>query len=390
MNPLVATSSNDKWIRELMFEPLLGIDLRGQLQPNLAERWTVSDDGTLYTFELRKGVRFHNGQEMTADDAKFAIDYTLNPANGAYGRTRLGVIDRVEAIGPYSLRVYLTQPAPAFLSQLTTIQSFSVVPRDSIPEGVEKPGTFPPGTGPFKFVEWQPKQRVVLERYDDYWGRKALLDRVVLRPIEDGSVRFTALRAGDVDLVVRVPLEWTRQLVSGELRGLVAFEAPQGALHRIQFNTAIPPFDDKRLRQAVAHAIDKKEILDAAFYGFGEPVDQKYPRGHVWHFDGVPSPAYDPERARPPPGGGLPRRPHRDPGRSAGYRPDGGHDHPGAAQARRHGRADPGAGDRRLQRSHAQGRLCVSLQRRELLPGRVHYVRAGPRLRARQPEPGLQ
>ena len=85
MNPLVRTSSVEKRIRDLMFESLVALDLKGKVQPNLAESWEVSKDGKTYTFRLRKGVKFHNGQEMTAEDAKFAIDYTLNPRNGAYG-----------------------------------------------------------------------------------------------------------------------------------------------------------------------------------------------------------------------------------------------------------------------------------------------------------------
>ena len=85
MNPLVNTSSTEARIRELMFEPLLARDLKGAIQPRLAESWEISKDGKLYTFKLRHGVKFHNGKELTADDIKFAIDYTFNPKNGAYG-----------------------------------------------------------------------------------------------------------------------------------------------------------------------------------------------------------------------------------------------------------------------------------------------------------------
>jgi peptide/nickel transport system substrate-binding protein len=297
MNPLIATSANEKWIRELLFEPLLAMDQRGEIHPLLAQSWEVSPDGTTYSFHLRKGVRYHNGQEMTAEDARFALEYTLKPENGAYGRARLSGVERAEALDRHTLRVRLTRPSPSFLAQLTSIQAFAVLPKGSLPDGVQQPAAFPPGTGPFKFVEWQPKQRLVVDRNDDYWGRKALLDRVVLRPVEDSSVRFAALRAGDVDVAVRVPLPWARQLVNGEARGLTYTHAPRSGLHAVQFNVAHAPFDDKRLRQAVAHALDKREILDAAFYGFGEVTDQKYPPGHVWYFEGVHAPAHDVYRA---------------------------------------------------------------------------------------------
>lgn len=298
MNPLVATSSNDKWLRELMFEPLLGIDLKGRVQPNLAESWEISSDGKLYTFRLRRGVLFHHGQEMTAHDAKFSLDYTLNPGNGAYGRVQMNLVERVEAPERYLLKIYLKGPSAAFLSLLTSIQSFSVVPKGSIPEGVTKPTAFPPGTGPFRFVEWKPRQHVIMESFNQYRGGRALVDRLVLRVIRDDTVRFTALRTGDVDMAVRIPLEWARQLADGKLRGLGFTEAPHAGLHRLQFNVAAPPFDNKKLRLAVAHAIDKKELLQAAFHGFGRPTSQKYPEGYAWHIEGVPALPFDPAKAR--------------------------------------------------------------------------------------------
>ena len=183
MNPLVNTSSTESRIRELMFEPLLGRDAKGAIQPRLAESWEISKDGKLYTFHLRKGVKFHNGKEMTADDIKFAIDYTLNPKNGAYGLADLEAVEKVDAVDKYTLKISLKKINPLFLTVLTDIRAFSAIPKESLPEGMRKPSTFPPGTGPFKFVEWKPGQRVVFERFGDYWGEKAFVDRVVMREI---------------------------------------------------------------------------------------------------------------------------------------------------------------------------------------------------------------
>src|SRR5215467_4519128 len=101
MNPLINTSSTESRIRELMFEPLLGRDDKGTIRPRLAESWEISKDAKLYTFHLRKGVKFHNGAEMTAEDIKFAIDYTLNPKNGAYGLADLEAVENVEAVDKY-------------------------------------------------------------------------------------------------------------------------------------------------------------------------------------------------------------------------------------------------------------------------------------------------
>lgn len=298
MNPLVRTRSTERSIRELMFEPLLGLDPKGNIQPNLAETWAASGDGRLYTFNLRRGVKFHNGQEMTAEDAKFAIEYSMNPKNSAYGFQALTIVDRVEAADRYALKVVLKRASPAFLLSLVEIGTFSIIPKGSIQEGKDKPLKFPPGTGPFKLVEWQPQQRMVFERHDGYWGHKAFVDRVVLRPIANATVRFSALRAGDVDMVERTPYEWVRQIIEGKLKGINFIEAPYAGYRRLVFNVAQPPFNNKKLRQAVVHAIDKKEVLHAAYFGFGEPADQIYPKGHTWYIEGVDSPSQNLSKAR--------------------------------------------------------------------------------------------
>jgi peptide/nickel transport system substrate-binding protein len=298
LNPLVRTASTDKWVRDLMFESLLAMDEQGNIQPRLAERWEVTHGGTLFTLHLRRGIKFHHGQEMTAQDARFAMHYVMDPRNGAYGHERLALIDRVEAPEPYRLEVYLKRPSAAFLASLTNITAHSVIPDGSLQQGTDKQAAFPPGTGPFRFVEWQPKQRVVLERNDDYWGQKAYVDRVILRPIDDTTVRMTAVRSGDVDMAERTPYEWVREIMDGKVRGVGYAEAGNGVYRTLLFNVADPPFNNKKLRQAVAHAIDKRELLQAIYYGFGEPIDQKYPKGHVWHMEGLPTPSYDPDKAR--------------------------------------------------------------------------------------------
>ncbi len=299
MNPLVATSSTERRIRELMFQTLLGLDLQGKVHPNLAESWEVSKDGKIYTIALRKGVKFHDGKEMTAEDVHYSIAYTKNPKNGATGSKELEVVERVEVVDKYRLRLILNRVAPSFVYSLTDPKTFMVVPKDSLPEGVAKISKFPPGTGPFKFVEWQPKQRIVFERFAGYWGEpKAYLDRVILRPISDDTVRLTALQAGDIDMTERVPYEWVKQIVDGKLRGTRYVEAPNSGSTRLEFNTLDPPFNNKKLRLAVAHAVDRKEVMQAAYFGFGAPSDQRYPRDHSWYFAGAPSHPLDLAKAK--------------------------------------------------------------------------------------------
>jgi len=297
MNPLTRTRSTDKLIRELIYESLLGLDEKGNIVPKLAESWEVSKDGRLFTFHLRKGVKYHDGKEMTSADAKFAIDYTLDPKNAAYGRQRIISVERAEAVDKNTLRIYLKAPSASFLAVVADIMSFSVIPQGSIQEGAGKVDTYPPGTGPFKFVEWVPAQRIVFERFDDYWGQKVYLDRVVLRPIPDDTIRFTALRSGDVDIVERTPYQWVRQVLDGKITGIEATQAIYADFRRLYFNVADPPFDNRKLREAVAYAINKEELLKAAYFGFGKPDNQNYPKGHVWHIEGLPSPTYNSAKA---------------------------------------------------------------------------------------------
>jgi peptide/nickel transport system substrate-binding protein len=139
---------------------------------------------------------------------------------------------------------------------------------------------------------------MVLERFDDFLGQKPFLDRVILQPVENETVRLTALQSGDLDLIERAPLEWVKEIRAGRVKGVRYVEAPEASWRRIQFNMSIPPFNNALLRRAMAHAIDKKEILNAAFYGFGEPGDQRYPAGHRWYVEGVPPPSFDLNKAR--------------------------------------------------------------------------------------------
>lgn len=296
LNPLIRTMSTDQSIRDLIYEALLSLDGKGAIRPQLAESYDISKDGKVYTFNLRKGVKFHNGQEMTVEDVKYAMDYTMDPKNGAYGRSRLDLVEGVKTVGKYTLKIYLRARSAAFLSALTDIKAFSVIPKGSIKS--VRPSEYPPGTGPFRFTQWKSRQRIVFDLNKDYWGRKPYLDRVILRPIRNSTVRFTALRAGDVDIIERTPYEWVQQILKGKFKSFGTAKAATSGYRAMFFNVVDPPFNNRKMRLAVAHGLDKKNILEGAFFGFGETADQKYPNGHFWYIDGLKAPAYDPAKAK--------------------------------------------------------------------------------------------
>lgn len=300
LNPYQKTFSVDEYVRDVMYDALLSVDLKDNVQPHLAESWEVSRDGRLYTFKLRKGVKFHDGKEMTAEDVSWSINFILNPKNAAYGKQRILMVDRAEVVDRYTLRVYLNQSHAGFLAALTQIKAGLVTQKGALEGGTARVDTFPPGTGPFRFVEWQQKQRIVFERFSDYWGEhRAAVDRVIFRPLLDDSVRLTALRAGDVDLIRGVPYDWTGKIERGEIKGLVGIKAVNAQTKQLAFNVLGAPFENLKLRQAVAHAINREEIVEGVFGGSAAPMDvQTYPKSHKWYLEGVPTQAFDPEKAR--------------------------------------------------------------------------------------------
>ncbi|MFB3061518.1 MAG: ABC transporter substrate-binding protein, partial [Candidatus Binatia bacterium] len=202
------------------------------------------------------------------------------------------------AAGRYTLKIFLKAPNPVFPTLLSSIRSFSVVPKGSLEVGMRKPPKFPPGTGPFKFTKWVPGQRIVLDRFDDYWGHKAYLDRVVLKVISNSAVRFTTVRTGEVDLIARAPYEWIKKIVAGEIKGVDVAKGSFGNARNIEFNVAAAPFNNKKMRYAVAHALDRTEILNAAYAGLGTPVEQRFPNDSIWYFKEAAAPSLDLDKAR--------------------------------------------------------------------------------------------
>jgi ABC-type transport system substrate-binding protein len=167
-----------------------------------------------------------------------------------------------------------------------------------VPQGAKTVPAYPPGTGPFAFKAWEPRVQTVLVRHKDYW-QKGLpyLDEVVYKPVEDADVRLSSLRAGDVQMIERAPYPYVSKIKSGEIKGLKVVEAKAAGFKRLIFNVLVPPFNNRSVRLAVAQAIDKKQYLQGAFWGFGSPVDQRYPQGNPW-FVKMPETKRDPSKVK--------------------------------------------------------------------------------------------
>jgi peptide/nickel transport system substrate-binding protein len=284
LNPFVLMRSTDLYVRSLIYESLLDEDLKGNIIAGLAESWNVSKDGLRYTFKLRRGVKFHNGQEVTAEDVKWCADYAMEPKNGSEGFIYLRGVNAVRAVDRTTVEFTLKQPRAVFLSYMATLRPFPVVPKGSVPAASDKIDNFPPGTGPFRFKEWKRLAQVVFTRNNDYWQRGVpYLDQVIVKIAEDPTVRFTALRAGDLDMIERTPHAFVQKVDSGEVRNIKSTAARFGGFRRIVFNVADAPFNNRKLREAVSYALDRKQFIQAAFWGYGTPVQQRIPAGNPWH-----------------------------------------------------------------------------------------------------------
>jgi ABC-type transport system substrate-binding protein len=169
LNPFQDTRAMDTSVRSLVFEPLL-MEEDYNIRPHLAESWEISKDGREYRFRLKRGVKFHTGKEMSAHDVQWDFLYTMDPRNRAYSQDVFKDVRTVEVLDAATLKVTLRLPNAPFLSYLTSIQGLPVVPKDSLAQG-EKPGRFPPGSGPFIFEAWRPDLLMVLKWFPVYWKR---------------------------------------------------------------------------------------------------------------------------------------------------------------------------------------------------------------------------
>ncbi|TMA90771.1 MAG: ABC transporter substrate-binding protein [Deltaproteobacteria bacterium] len=285
LNPFFRTRSTNKYVRQIAYETLFDYDDKDRLVSLLGEFWTASPDSKVYTIKVRRGVKFHNGADLTAEDVKWSAEYAMDPKNAATGVNFLGRVQAVSIKDKFTVEFVLKEPQAIFINLLASIEaSFPVVPKDSVPSGQREPSAPPPGTGPFEFKEYKAAREMIFARNKNYW-QKGLpyLDELVLKPVEDEQVRFAALRAGDLNIIERTPYAFIKKIRNREIPEIRFVEAKDAGLRRLIFNVANPPFNNLKLRQAVLYALDKKSYVDAAYWGLGEPTNHGIPKDSRWY-----------------------------------------------------------------------------------------------------------
>lgn len=282
--PLLATDSASHGISGLIFNGLVKYDRNLNIVGDLAESWEISGDGLVITFRLRKGVRWHDGQPFTAEDVLFTYRLTVDPKTPtAYAGDFLKV-KKAEVLDAHTFRVSYDKPfAPALMSW-----GASVMPKHLM-EGrdvTKSPlARHPVGTGPYRFKEWKTGQKIVLVSNTDYFEGRPYLDGRVMRIIPDMATMFLELRARGIDTMGLTPLQYTRQTETRYFRThFRKYRYLSFAYTYMGFNLQNPMFSDKRVRQALAHAVDKGELIDGILLGLGKESTGPFKPG-TWQYN---------------------------------------------------------------------------------------------------------
>ncbi|TME31901.1 MAG: hypothetical protein E6I75_17625 [Chloroflexi bacterium] len=277
LDPHITTALLASRVLALIHDNLINRDYDGSFKPALAEKWDISSDGKVYTFTLKKGVKFHSGKDFSSADVKYTFERWLNTEKSPTSFA-IKPIDKIEAPDPQTVRFTLKEPYNIFLDQLAgawaVILNQATVDKAGSDYGI----TVADGTGPYKFVSWTRNQKIVLARNDAYtWGSSmfqnqgpAYVDGVEIRIIPEDNTRLAEFQAGNVHLVQDVPQGDVERLNTTPGVSIVKYDQLQTSY--LGFNTRKPPFDDPRVRQAVNLAINRDEIVTGANFGLGAPA----------------------------------------------------------------------------------------------------------------------
>jgi len=303
LDPHAVTAVNDFRILMNIYDGLVRYKPGSlEVEPALAESWEVSEDGTVYTFTLREEVAFHDGHPFNAAAVKFNFDRMLDESHPFHDTGPFplsfffSAVDSVEAPNDHTVIFTLKEPYAPFLSNLAYPTGLIVSPA-AVEEYGKDYGRNPAGTGPFKFVEWESNAKVVVEANGDYWGGVPKLKAVVFRPITDANTRVAEMLSGGIDVMVEVPPD--NLATFGDDPSFTVFEQAGPHLWFLILNAKEGPMADKRVRQAVNYAIDKKTLVENVLQGTAEVASGPTPPAFAWAYNEALEPyPHDPEKAK--------------------------------------------------------------------------------------------
>jgi len=297
--PMLASDSASHSVSGLIFNGLVKYDTDLSVIGDLAESWGISKDGLVITFLLRKGVKWADGVEFTADDVMFGYKTIVDEKTPSAYKEDFLQVKKAEVLDKYTFRVTYEKP---FAPALTTWGSLIILPKHLL-EGKDITKTDfarnPIGLGPYKLSKWVPDQELILENYKDYFEGRPYIDRYIYRRIPDPATMFLMLRTGEIDMMGLTPLQYTKQTETDYFRkNFNKYRYPAFQYTHMAFNLKHPFFKDRLVRQAIAYAIDKSELVDVVLFGLGRPATGPYVT-NTWPYNPeVKRYDYNPEKAR--------------------------------------------------------------------------------------------
>ncbi|MCK4518484.1 MAG: peptide-binding protein [Candidatus Omnitrophica bacterium] len=296
--PFLATDSTSGNINSMVFNGLTKVDKDLNITGDLAESYDVSDDKLTITFHLRKNVLWQDGVEFTADDVKFTFDLILDPRNAAPYAANFQDIEEIKVVDKYTVQFKYKKPyAPALLKLGTAI-----MPKHLLKDIDLKNCDFardPVGTGPYKLKEWKTDQHIILDSFYDYFEGRPFIDKYVERVIPNQAVQFLELITGGIDSMGLTPYQYKYRTDTKKFKErFVKYKYLSRSYTYIGYNLKDPLFKDKKVRQALSYAVDRKAIIDGVLMGMGEECTGPFIKGTYAYNEEVKKYLYSPQKAK--------------------------------------------------------------------------------------------
>jgi len=292
LDPIDVSSSPAAMVMRHSLQALFDMTPGGDIVPLLAEDYEVSEDGLEYDIELREGIEFHDGTYFDAEAAKFNLERFLDEE--APFSFLIDEVEEIEIVDDYNLRLILDEPFAPLLANLSH-DFVAMVSPEAVEEYGEDIGTNPVGTGPFEFVEWTRGEEVIMERFDDYWGENARVDRVTFSIVPEDSTRVVQVETGEAHAGMFIPPR-EMQRIEEDVDDVNVVEETSLRTIYIGFNHTKEPLDDEKVRRALNYAVDNQAIVEQIMDGAGRPSDAPISPDVFGHAAQEPY-EYDPERA---------------------------------------------------------------------------------------------
>jgi peptide/nickel transport system substrate-binding protein len=287
-----AAAAIDEVVYANVFEGLTRYRSDGSIAPALASSWDISTDGLTYTFHLQSGVKFHDGTDMNAEDVKFSLDRARAEDSTNAQKALFKGIASVDVVDPLTVKVTLSDPNGGFITNMAWGDAVIVAP-----ESIATNTTNPIGTGPFTSTEWVKGDKIVISKNPNYWGEAVALDKATFKFISDPTAAFAAMMAEDIDAFPGYPAPETLPQFAADPRFSVVGGNTEGETI-LAMNNKDEHFKNVKIREAVAHAINRQEIIDGAMFGYGKPIGTHFAPHNPDYVDLTGLSNYDPALAK--------------------------------------------------------------------------------------------